>query len=569
MNTQRLVIFFYLLIFACLSSRVLAMDNEEDTIETAETSLMALKQSLGQKQNDLCQIYQTKAQLLYDEHQLLQSGRELLGHVQKINQITAQKKQIVSKIGTSRHWIKNKTMRGKILKLLTPDGKATVMMYWRHIKENTSLEKRYIEPLLKDPHPEVRIIGNIILSNLNKEEFDPCVVEGANQFSDHLVYYTSFFQKYSRNPLQYMDQENRTLLKLLDTESKYRKLFDNEQSTAKDQYKNINKYCDQLQTIIEEDDKTQREERYQDRLDQLKNVVRKSHQNGFTDTLKYLKTLHDPNKLFPAILIQRVAHTEVDSQSTQSDTENRTSSEPAQASTSTLHKQKRKKGEPKKKKKQIKSHNAKVVSKVTESPQVETKSSGESIAEKQDAFIQDYIVGQETNARYTTIYDQLNQMKAAAYSFANKGHKVTIGKFSYARNVEQWYSNPDQALIDQGYTDPANPKNKYWRESPEKVIKIHRPSKKLQELIVEKGMQTTVHDKDDGQATCIKMFGHAELDDTGQKTTCMYRWLINPNTKVCFHYNIEFPKNIIEEILDHGCSAFDNPEFINIVFPKM
>ena len=169
----------------------------------------------------------------------------------------------------------------------------------------------------------------------------------------------------------------------------------------------------------------------------------------------------------------------------------------------------------------------------------------------------------ETCPEFTTVYDSKNQITLCAYS-SSDSKRATLTHFEYKPNVQIWFEDPQQALQNQSYLDPHNSKSKHHRGGEDRVIQVHNFTKKLDELISQKGIQTKVASRlhPDQQDICITIPGHVEFE-TGKRETCLFVWLIDSKTKQCYHRNIEFRtgKQLVEDYLQNG--------FYQVEFPAL
>jgi hypothetical protein len=164
------------------------------------------------------------------------------------------------------------------------------------------------------------------------------------------------------------------------------------------------------------------------------------------------------------------------------------------------------------------------------------------------------IVSEDEEAN-VVLDDPCNKMRL--FLFATKVEKRFVApSLHYATNVLQWFKSAEKALEQQGYHDPANEKfAKTTLEQFDKV-RIHRFSRLVDRYIATRGVVGKVPSRIPGhdEEIAVAIPGYIEYYESGEQRPCLFAYLIDKVSHVCFHRNVEFrlPQELVADFYRKG-----------------
>jgi hypothetical protein len=188
------------------------------------------------------------------------------------------------------------------------------------------------------------------------------------------------------------------------------------------------------------------------------------------------------------------------------------------------------------------------------------------------SFISPYQDGtvKEVCPEYVSIEDTANRMYI--YLFSNESDlRYSPDTLRYTQHVNAWFNDARVALIDQGYLDPGL-RGHHCALTPEcqlDVVRVHRFSKLVDAHIPTKGISYKKPSRKRAgvEDTYIAIPGMIRYMDRMKakpaQEYCVFVYIIDGQTGVCFHRNILFRTNqeIIGEFMQKG--------FYEVEFPPL
>jgi hypothetical protein len=155
------------------------------------------------------------------------------------------------------------------------------------------------------------------------------------------------------------------------------------------------------------------------------------------------------------------------------------------------------------------------------------------------------------------IHDSMHNVDLYAYLSVKQKNKIP--DFAYHARNFAWFKDAKQALQNQGYNDPNNPKYKFQ----DTAAVYHGFSIDIDKFAREYGSCQVKKDKDGKDVFFIALPGHIEKN--GQKTFVIYGYVIDPEKKLCYHRCIEerSPEQLLNEYLNNEAWHVTLEELIN------
>jgi len=177
---------------------------------------------------------------------------------------------------------------------------------------------------------------------------------------------------------------------------------------------------------------------------------------------------------------------------------------------------------------------------------------------------------QEVCPEYVRIEDTANRMHI--YLFSNESNsRYSQGALRYTQYVNAWFNDARAALVDQGYLNPElrGRRCALTPESQLNAVQVHRFSKLVDTHIPTKGISYTKPSRKRAGVvdTYIALPGMIQYMDRMQtrpaQEYCVFVYIIDGQTGVCFHRNILFRTN--QEIM----AEFMQKGFYEVEFPPL
>lgn len=146
--------------------------------------------------------------------------------------------------------------------------------------------------------------------------------------------------------------------------------------------------------------------------------------------------------------------------------------------------------------------------------------------------------------------------------------KEIIYPFEYTPNVLEWYENPEQALINQGYTSQKNKKSRLTNTGNFTPIQLHAFIK-VADLYFHQCATCTSIKNNQNQTILLYAIAGSMSDSNGINRPGLFTWLFDGNK--CFHHffeqDLEVP--LVKQLFDQGYFAPDNSIFYQLAFPPL
>jgi hypothetical protein len=180
-------------------------------------------------------------------------------------------------------------------------------------------------------------------------------------------------------------------------------------------------------------------------------------------------------------------------------------------------------------------------------------------------------VVQQTCPEYVCIKDLANRMYI--YLFSNtSSSRYPHSQLRYTAHVNAWFNDACKALYDQGYLDYHGPRARHYAPTPEhqlNIVQVHRFSRLVDAYIPKNGISYSKPSRkragvEDTYIAIPGMMVYIDRMHTRpQKEFCVFVYIIDGMTGVCFHRNVMFRTNqqIISEFMQRG--------FYDVEFPAL
>lgn len=154
---------------------------------------------------------------------------------------------------------------------------------------------------------------------------------------------------------------------------------------------------------------------------------------------------------------------------------------------------------------------------------------------------------------------------------ANSAQLKALPKMNYTPWVNEWFENPEKAILTHGYKDPKNPRYRagqpYW-----KPIVLHAFPKLVDEYIYQYGSvsQTPSRMVKDKNDIMITIPGKMEYPD-GNEETGVFTYIIDPANGQWFHrmFTPSSHKKMAEDFMEKGYFAPEVKGYYDVYFPPL
>lgn len=186
-----------------------------------------------------------------------------------------------------------------------------------------------------------------------------------------------------------------------------------------------------------------------------------------------------------------------------------------------------------------------------------------------------YIVQGGEDDIQITIEDPIHDAVATIFKTkqtpANAAQLKQLPKINYTPWVKIWFNDPEKARIEQGYTDPKNPKFKAG-EPNWKPIVLHAFAQLVDEYIGAYGTvgQTPSRSQRGKNDILVTIPGKMEFPD-GSEETGVFTYIIDSATGHWYHrmFTPESGKKLIADLFEKGYFSPEMTGYYNVFFPSL
>lgn len=149
--------------------------------------------------------------------------------------------------------------------------------------------------------------------------------------------------------------------------------------------------------------------------------------------------------------------------------------------------------------------------------------------------------------------------------------KVSITvPLTFSPNVLEWFENPQQALANQGYLDPAKARYAGTPEKQKEMIVYHSFAKVVDDFIVQNGFQTHTASRLEPNQQDILISVPGSIEMNGKQIAGLFTYLINAKG-ICYHrmFTPESFNKQMNDLLANGLLVPEMKEIYEVHFPPL